>query len=202
MVLLVTFFGFQFSSYFSGRVLFSAFLTLFLQWFYCGSCCLYFHHFMYTAGFFVSRPNKNLIVFRHRENVSLPSVFSLCVRFVCEQDTDNSPYLSDMTTFFSGIFFDNFSCEPGTKDFSFSRTRFNLNFQRGEHNWLVSFSLPTNADRLHLCKLIDSDKKYLICYVLCYEDNSCWEKTDSLLPSFMPRLPFMNYASDFFSELF
>ena len=32
--------------------------------------------------------------------------------------------------------------------------RFNLNFQRGELNWLVSFSLPTNADRLHLCKIL------------------------------------------------
>ena len=77
--------------------------------------------------------------------------------------------------FFSGICFDNFSCESVSKNFLFPRTRFNLNFQRGEHNWLVSFSLPTNADRLHLCKLIDSDQKYLICYVLCYEDNSCWE---------------------------
>ena len=69
-----------------------------------------------TAVFFVLCPNKNLIPFRHRENVSLPSVFSLCVRFVCEQDTDNSPYLSDTTTFFSGICFDNFSCEPVSKN--------------------------------------------------------------------------------------
>ena len=74
------------------------------------------HYFMYTAVFFVLCPNKNLIPFRHRENVSLPSVFSLCVRFVCEQDTDNSPYLSDTTTFFSGICFDNFSCEPVSKN--------------------------------------------------------------------------------------
>ena len=103
-----------------------------------------------------------------------------------------------MTTFFSGIFFDNSSCETVSKNFLFPRSRFNLNFQRGEHNWLVSFSLPTNADRLHLCKLIDSDQKYLICYVFCYEDNSCWEKTDSLLASLMPRLPFINCASDFF----
>ena len=130
---------------------------------------------MYTAVFFVLCPNKNLIPFRHRENVSLPSVFSLCVRFVCEQDTDNLPYLSDTTTFFSGICFDNFSCESVSKNFLITRTRFNLNFQRGEHNWLVSFSLPTNADRLHLCKLIDSQQQDLICYVLYNEDNECWE---------------------------
>ena len=66
-----------------------------------------------------------------------------------------------------------FLCEPVSKNFSFPRTRFNLNFQHGEHNWLISFSLPTNADRLHLCKLIDSEQKYLICFVFCNEDNSC-----------------------------
>ena len=80
-----------------------------------------------------------------------------------------------MATFFSGICFDNSSCGSVSKNFLIPRTRFNLNFQRGEHNWLVSFSLPTNADRLHLCKLIDSQQQDLICYVLYNEDNECWE---------------------------
>jgi len=70
---------------------------------------------------------------RHRENVSLPSVFSLCVRF-------------------------------------------NLNFQRGEHNWLVSFSLPTNADRLHL--YLDHAQSRLVfclseaCLYVTYKPNT------------------------------